>query len=190
MIQIFGFFDVFDLGWCQFMNLLIFGMIIGVVVGVFYLVVKYLIFFFSGGLGGGVMVKDVFGNDVKVMEFLVFYNVGDWVLVQGLKGDLIYIVVQGDDTIVNYGINVVCIYLGCVVFWNVSENKFMCFCYGFQYNVEGKVVCGLVFFFLVLVYVIVIDDDKLVFSIWIEIDFCIDEDFWWVQVQFCYLLSK
>lgn len=63
------------------MNFFIFGIVIGVVFGVFYLVVNYFIFLFSGGFGGGVIVKDVFGNDIIVSEFLVNYNFGEWILV-------------------------------------------------------------------------------------------------------------
>lgn len=63
------------------MNFFIFGIVIGVVLGVFYLVVNYFIFLFSGGVGGGVIVKDVFGNDIIVSDFLVSYNFGEWILV-------------------------------------------------------------------------------------------------------------
>lgn len=158
------------MGCWQFMNLLMFGFVIGVVLGVFYLVVNYFIFFKVVGSGGGISVKDELGNLIIVSGWFFSYFEGDCSLVQGFKGDFIYLIVEGEDVIGSYGINVICIYFGCVVFWNSGVNKFMCFCYGSQYDVIGKVVCGFVFFFLVLVNVSV-ENDNVFVSQWIEIDF-------------------
>jgi len=80
------------------------------------------------------------GNDIVVSEFLATHQPGDRTLAQGLKGDPTYVVVEGDSTLRNYGINAVCTHLGCVVPWNASENKFMCPCHGSQYDETGKVV--------------------------------------------------
>lgn len=34
-----------------------------------------------GGGGGGILVKDVFGNDVVVVEWFKIYGFGDWILI-------------------------------------------------------------------------------------------------------------
>ena len=99
--------DVPDMGRRQFMNLLTFGTIAGVAAGALYPAVKYFIPPSSGGAGGGVTAKDALGNDVVVSEFLGTHNAGDRTLAQGLKGDPTYLVVQGDKTLANYGINAV-----------------------------------------------------------------------------------
>lgn len=171
MTQISGSSDVPDMGRRQFMNLLTFGSITGVALGALYPVVKYFIPPSSGGSGSGLTAKDALGNDVIVSEFLAEHSAGDRTLAQGLKGDPTYIVIQGDDTIANYGINAVCTHLGCVVPWNASENKFICPCHGSQYNDEGKVVRGPAPLSLALVHADVTEDDKLVFSQWTETDF-------------------
>jgi len=179
MTQFSGASDVPDLGRRQFMNLLTFGTITGVAAGALYPVVKYFIPPSSGGAGGGVTAKDALGNDVVVSKFLETHNPGERTLAQGLKGDPTYVVVQGDKTIANYGINAVCTHLGCVVPWNASENKFICPCHGSQYNAEGKVVRGPAPLSLALAHATVTEGDKLVFSPWTEADFRTGEDPWW-----------
>ncbi len=179
MTQISGSSDVPDMGRRQFMNLLTFGSITGVALGALYPVVKYFIPPSSGGSGSGVTAKDALGNDVIISEFLAEHSAGDRTLAQGLKGDPTYIVVKGDDSIANYGINAVCTHLGCVVPWNASENKFMCPCHGSQYNEEGKVVRGPAPLSLALVHADVTEDDKLVFSQWTETDFRTGEKPYW-----------
>jgi len=87
-----------------------------------------------------------------------------------VKCDPTYVVVEGDSTLRNYGINAVCTHLGCVVPWNASENKFMCPCHGSQYDETGKVVRGPAPLSLALANADV-QDDKLVFSKWTETDF-------------------
>ncbi|MGV2827489.1 cytochrome b6-f complex iron-sulfur subunit [Myxosarcina sp. GI1(2024)] len=179
MTQISGSSDVPGMGRRQFVNLLTFGSITGVALGALYPVVKYFIPPSSGGAGSGVTAKDALGNDVIVSEFLAEHNAGDRTLAQGLKGDPTYIVVKGDDTIADYGINAVCTHLGCVVPWNGSENKFICPCHGSQYNEAGKVVRGPAPLSLALAHAEVTEDDKLVFSEWTETDFRTGEDPWW-----------
>ena len=179
MTQISGSSDVPDMGRRQFMNLLTFGSITGVALGALYPVVKYFIPPSSGGSGGGITAKDALGNDVIVSEFLAEHSAGDRTLAQGLKGDPTYIVVKGEDTIANYGINAVCTHLGCVVPWNGNENKFICPCHGSQYNDEGKVVRGPAPLSLALVHADVTEDDKLVFSQWTETDFRTGEKPYW-----------
>lgn len=179
MTQFSGSADVPDVGRRQFMNLLTFGTITGVAAGALYPVVKYFIPPSSGSGSGGVTAKDALGNDIIVSEYLEVHNPGDRNLAQGLKGDPTYLVVQGDKTLANYGINAVCTHLGCVVPWNVSEEKFMCPCHGSQYNAEGKVVRGPAPLSLALAHADVTEEDKVVFSTWTESDFRTGEDPWW-----------
>lgn len=179
MTQISGSSDVPDMGRRQFMNLLTFGSITGVALGALYPVVKYFIPPSSGAAGAGLTAKDALGNDIIVSEFLSTHKAGERTLAQGLKGDPTYIVVKGDDTIADYGINAVCTHLGCVVPWNASENKFICPCHGSQYNDEGKVVRGPAPLSLALVHADVSEDDKLIFSQWTETDFRTGEKPYW-----------
>lgn len=179
MAQISGSSDVPDMGRRQFVNLLTFGSITGVALGALYPVVKYFIPPSSGGAGKGVTAKDALGNDIVASEYLTEHNAGDRSLAQGLKGDPTYIVVEGEDTIANYGINAVCTHLGCVVPWNANENKFICPCHGSQYNEAGKVVRGPAPLSLALVHAEVTEDDKVLFSEWTETDFRTDKDPWW-----------
>ncbi|WP_036486085.1 cytochrome b6-f complex iron-sulfur subunit [Myxosarcina sp. GI1] len=179
MAQVSGSSDVPDMGRRQFVNLLTFGSITGVALGALYPVVKYFIPPSSGGEGQGVTAKDALGNDIIASEYLTEHQAGDRSLSQGLKGDPTYIVVKGDDTIGDYGINAVCTHLGCVVPWNGNENKFICPCHGSQYNDAGKVVRGPAPQSLALVHATVTEDDKIRFTEWTETDFRTDKDPWW-----------
>ncbi|MFB2975116.1 cytochrome b6-f complex iron-sulfur subunit [Microseira sp. BLCC-F43] len=178
MAQLSGSADVPDMGRRQFMNLLTFGTITGTALGGLYPVVKYFIPPASGGAGGGVTAKDALGNDVIASEFVANRNTGDRALAQGLKGDPTYIVVGEDKSIADYGINAVCTHLGCVVPWNIAENKFKCPCHGSQYDSTGKVVRGPAPLSLALVHANV-EDDKVVFTPWTETDFRTGENPWW-----------
>ncbi|MBF2014057.1 MAG: cytochrome b6-f complex iron-sulfur subunit [Nostocales cyanobacterium 94392] len=170
--------DVPDMGRRQFMNLLTFGTVTGVALGVLYPVIKYFIPPSSGGAGGGTTAKNELGDTVVVSEFLDKHNVGDRVLVQGLKGDPTYIVVDSKESVQDYGINAICTHLGCVVPWNIAENKFKCPCHGSQYDATGKVVRGPAPLSLALSHVAV-QDDKMVLTPWTETDFRTDEEPWW-----------
>lgn len=178
MTQASGSADVPNMGRRQFMNLLTFGSATGVALGALYPVVNYFIPPSSGGAGGGTTAKDATGNDVVASEYLASHPAGDRSLVQGLKGDPTYLVVQQDKTLASYGLNAVCTHLGCVVPWNASENKFICPCHGSQYNAEGKVVRGPAPLSLALAHTD-ITDDKVVLSNWEETDFRTNEDPWW-----------
>ncbi|GAC1461490.1 MAG: cytochrome b6-f complex iron-sulfur subunit [Chamaesiphon sp.] len=179
MAQLSGSADVPDMGRRQFMNLLTFGAVTGTALGALYPVINYFIPPSTGGTGGGVTAKDELGNDIVVSKFLDSHTEGDRVLAQGLKGDPTYMVVEDNKAIANYGINAVCTHLGCVVPWNISENKFMCPCHGSQYDSTGKVVRGPAPLSLALVHATVTEDDKLAFTPWKETDFRTGENPWW-----------
>jgi cytochrome b6-f complex iron-sulfur subunit len=179
MAQLSGSSDVPDMGRRQVMNLLTFGTITGTVLGGLYPVVKFFIPPSSGGAGGGLTAKDALGNDIIVSEFLNTHSAGDRTLAQGFKGDPTYIVIQGDKTIADYGINAVCTHLGCVVPWNAAENKFKCPCHGSQYDETGKVVRGPAPLSLALVHASVSENDTVVFTPWKETDFRTGDKPWW-----------
>ncbi|MBE9227380.1 cytochrome b6-f complex iron-sulfur subunit [Phormidium sp. LEGE 05292] len=178
MAQISGSADVPDMGRRQFMNLLTFGTITGTALGALYPVVKYFIPPSKGGAGGGVIAKDALGNSISASEFLATHNPRERSLAQGLKGDPTYIVVTEDKQIADYGINAICTHLGCVVPWNIAENKFKCPCHGSQYDSTGKVVRGPAPLSLALVHAKV-EDDKVSFTPWTETDFRTGEEPWW-----------
>ena len=178
MAQVSGSADVPSMGRRQFMNFLTFGAVTGTALGALYPVVKYFIPPSSGSGGGGVTAKDALGNDIIVSDFLASHKTGERTLAQGLKGDPTYIVVEGEQTIANYGINAVCTHLGCVVPWNSGENKFICPCHGSQYDNTGKVVRGPAPLSLALVHANV-QDDKISFTPWTETDFRTGDDPWW-----------
>jgi len=160
------------------MNLLTFGAITGTALGALYPVVKYFIPPSSGGAGGGVTAKDALGNDVVVNEYLTSHKEGDRSLVQGLKGDPTYLVVE-ESGIGGYAINAVCTHLGCVVPWNASANKFICPCHGSQYDNTGKVVRGPAPLSLALAHADVTEDGKVSLTPWTETDFRTGDNPWW-----------
>lgn len=178
MAQVSGSADVPNMGRRQFMNFLAFGTITGTALGALYPVVKYFIPPAAGGAGGGATAKDAFGNNVIASEFLANRNPGDRSLAQGLKGDPTYIIVSEDKNIEKYGLNAICTHLGCVVPWNIAENKFKCPCHGSQYDDTGKVVRGPAPLSLALAHAEVVDD-KVTLTPWTETDFRTDEAPWW-----------
>jgi len=179
MTQVSGTPDVPDLGRRQFMNLLTLGAAAGAVGGMLYPVIKYFIPPSSGGAGSGVTAKNALGNDVIASQFLDDHKAGERVLVQGLKGDPTYLVVQESGDLESYGINSICTHLGCVVPWNASENKFICPCHGSQYDATGKVVRGPAPLSLALVHADVTEADKVSLTDWSETDFRTGESPWW-----------
>merc|ERR1719335_281675 len=124
------------------MNLVLLG---GAAVPVGWLAGGFIYFFVppgGGGGGAGLVAKDALGDAVTKAGWTGKHQAGDRSLVQGLKGDAHYLIVEGDGSIRNYALNAVCTHLGCVVPWNRAANKFMCPCHGSQYDETGKVVRG------------------------------------------------
>jgi len=172
------------MGRRQFMNLLTFGSVAGVALGALYPVVNYFIPPKAAGSGGGTTAKDAAGNPVTLSGWLGSHKDGDRSLVQGLKGDPTYLVVDGPDFIGDYGINAICTHLGCVVPWNNGAGKFMCPCHGSQYDATGKVVRGPAPLSLALAHVTV-ENDNVFVSQWTETDFRTGDKPWWALSGSC-----
>ena len=161
------------------MNLiLLFG---GALPAVGGLAVPYILFFIprmGGGGGGGLVAKDRAGNDVSKDAWLKDHKPGDYSLVQGLKGDATYLIVD-ENGVKDFGVNAVCTHLGCVVPWNKAANKFMCPCHGSQYDPNGKVVRGPAPLSLALAHINTDDKGLLNFTPWTEEDFRTGLKPWW-----------
>lgn len=150
-------------------------------INVLGLAVPYISFFVPAGSGagaGGLVAKDALGNDVTFEGWLSTHNAGARNLVQGLKGDATYLIVNNDKKIENYALNAVCTHLGCVVPWNQAQNKFICPCHGSQYDATGKVVRGPAPLSLALAHV-EDKDGKVTLTTWGETDFRTGEKPWW-----------
>ena len=160
------------------MNLLTFGTATGVALGALYPVANYFMPLRAGGSGGGTTAKDELGNPVTASGWLETHQTGDRSLIQGLKGDPTYLIVEGDEAIGSFGINAICTHLGCVVPWNNGANKFICPCHGSQYDANGKVVRGPAPLSLALAH-IDIDADNVFVSQWNETDFRTGDKPWW-----------
>ena len=146
------------------------------------LAVPYLAFFVpasSGGGSGGTVAKDALGNDVTVKSWADSHGPGARELVQGLKGDATYLILDEQKVMADYALNAVCTHLGCVVPWNKNENKFMCPCHGSQYNKEGKVVRGPAPLSLALAHRGEDSSGKVILTTWTETDFRTGEAPWW-----------
>ncbi len=170
--------DVPSMGRRQFMNLLTFGSATGVALGALYPVSQYFTPLRAAGGGGGTSAKDELGNPVTASGWLEKHPAGDRSLVQGLKGDPTYLIVDGDSVIGSFGLNAICTHLGCVVPWNSGANKFICPCHGSQYDSNGKVVRGPAPLSLALTNV-GIEEDNVFISQWTETDFRTGEKPWW-----------
>lgn len=129
---------------------------------------------------GGVIAKDALGNSVKKAEYLATHLAGSRELVEGLKGDATYLIVNDDKTDLEYfALNAVCTHLGCVVPWNKAANKFICPCHGSQYAPSGAVVRGPAPLPLALEHVESDESDNVVLKSWKEEDFRTGGDPWW-----------
>merc|ERR1719379_943417 len=100
------------------MNLVLLG---GAALPVGWLAGGFIYFFVppgGGGGGGGLVAKDANGDDVLTKAWAQANPYPGRALVQGLKGDAHYLIVNQDGSLENYAINAVCTHLGCVVPWN------------------------------------------------------------------------
>jgi len=167
-----------DMGRRNMMNALLLGSVAGPLLVLPAVLISFLVPAKSGGGGGGIVAKDALGNDVKVDDWIKAKGPGDRSLVQGLKGDATYLIVNDDKTLEKFGVNAVCTHLGCVVPWNKSANKFCCPCHGSQYDKNGKVVRGPAPLSLALAKRGE-SDGKVTLATWSETDFRTGEKPWW-----------
>ena len=132
----------------------------------------------SGGAGDGIQARDALGNTIKSSSYAKANPYPARGLVQGLKGDPHYLIVNEKGSIENYAINAVCTHLGCVVPWNRAANKYICPCHGSQYDSTGKVVRGPAPLSLALAHCDA-PDDIVTLRPWTETDFRTNEPPWW-----------
>eukprot|EP00899_Mesostigma_viride_P010102 jgi/Mesvir1/19093/Mv12844-RA.1 len=160
------------------MNLLTAGAVAAPFSGVIGAWLYMLVPVHNDGGSGGQAALDANGAAITETSWLATHQPGSYALVQGLKGDATYLVVDSANHIKHFGINAVCTHLGCVVPWNIAENKFMCPCHGSQYDPDGKVVRGPAPLSLALAHAD-IEDGTVVLSPWTEKDFRNGEEPWW-----------
>lgn len=162
------------------LNLIVAGSVGAVSLGVLYPFTYFFVPKSSGGGGGGTIAKDALGNNIKKTEYLDTHFANSRELVQGLRGDATYLIVNNDKTDLEYfALNAVCTHLGCVVPWNKAENKFMCPCHGSQYSPTGAVVRGPAPLPLALEHVEFDEGDNVVLKSWKEEDFRTGSAPWW-----------
>lgn len=132
--------------------------------------------------GGSVGAKalDALGNSILASEWARKHPFPSRALVEGLKGDAHYLIVQEDNSLREYALNAVCTHLGCVVPWNRAANKYICPCHGSQYDTTGKVIRGPAPLSLALAHVAT-SDDVVILNEWKERDFRTDAAPWWVK---------
>lgn len=133
----------------------------------------------SGGGSAGLAAKDALGDDVKSKAWIQKYGAKSYNLVQGLKGDAHYLVVDDNGGLKDFAINAVCTHLGCVVPWNRAAGKFMCPCHGSQYNADGMVIRGPAPLSLALAHVDIDSNDTVNLRPWTETDFRNGNAPWW-----------
>ena len=105
-------------------------LILSVGVSALGLAAPYLSFFVppsesNGGAGGRAIAKDALGNVVTVASWKETHQADTRELVQGLKGDPTYLILNENKIFADYALNAICTHMGCVVPWNKAENKFM-----------------------------------------------------------------
>lgn len=171
--------DVPDMAKRTTMNILLGGSVTGVALGMLYPFTFFFVPKSSGGGAGGVTAKDALGNDLKRADYLASHGPGSRELVQGLRGDATYLIVNDDKDLEFYALNAVCTHLGCVVPWVKAENKFKCPCHGSQYDPTGAVVRGPAPLPLALERVETDDSDNILLKSWKEEDFRTKSAPWW-----------
>lgn len=169
-----------DMNKRNIMNLLLVGAISVPATGILGSWLWFLYPHIKGGAGGGISAKDALGNNVTKAAWIAANGKGSRKLVQGLKGDATYLLVNdtGDD-LESFAVNAVCTHLGCVVPWNPAEKKFMCPCHGSQYDKNGRVVRGPAPLSLALAHVEETPTGDVLLKPWTETDFRTGDAPWW-----------
>jgi cytochrome b6-f complex iron-sulfur subunit len=162
----------------QLLNLIAFGAVTGVAAGALYPALRFLLPPRAAGGSAGVLARDELGSPISASGWLSAHRPGDRSLVQGLKGDPTYLIVQDDHTIGRIGIHAICTHLGCVVPWNAAAGRFNCPCHGSQYDETGMVVRGPAPLSLALSHVQV-ENDQVLLSPWTETDVRDGSRPWW-----------
>lgn len=129
--------------------------------------------------GAGTVAKDKAGNDIYADKWLATHKANDKTLVEGLKGDVYYLLVKEGDQLESFSLNAVCTHLGCVVPWNSAENKFKCPCHGSQYNTQGKVIRGPAPLSLALAETNINENGSIGLKPWKDTDFRTGQAPWW-----------
>ena len=145
------------------------------------LLVGYLDFFAppSSNQGSdGLIATDRNGDEILSNKWISEHPYPGRDLVQGIKGDPYYLITTQDKKLEKFALNAVCTHLGCVVPWNVDENKFMCPCHGSQYDSNGKVVRGPAPLSLKMASVDT-KEDKVILKNWEDEDFRTNQKPWW-----------
>lgn len=172
--------DVPDMAKRNLLNVLVFGSTSVAALAVGGPFVAFFVPVGGGNTGGGLVAKDALGNDIKKQEYIDSHFANSRELVQGLRGDATYLIVNEDKTDLEfYALNAVCTHLGCVVPWNKAENKFKCPCHGSQYAPTGAVVRGPAPLPLALERCEEDESGNVVLKSWKETDFRTGEKPWW-----------
>merc|ERR1711956_160895 len=129
--------------------------------------------------GGGAQVcGDENSNPINLATWVKNHKDNARDLVQGLDGDVTYLV-STPDGIKDFAISAVCTHLGCVVPWVKASNKFCCPCHGSQYDENGKVVRGPAPLSLALAHTVIKEDGTVAGRPWTETDFRTGLKPWW-----------
>lgn len=175
--------DVPDMAKRNTMNLLLGGAVGTAAAGMLYPFAFFFVPKGSGGAGGGTVAKDALGNAVKKDEYLASHATSSRELVQGLRGDATWLIVNdlnGEEKDLEYfALNAVCTHLGCVVPWVPAEKKYKCPCHGSQYSPTGAVIRGPAPLPLALEHVETDDSGNVILKSWKETDFRTGENPWW-----------
>ena len=172
--------DVPDMSKRTTLNIILFGTTSAAVLATGAPFVAFFVPVKSGGTGGGVVARDALGNEVKKQAYIDSHFAGSRELVEGLRGDATYLIVNDDKTDLEYyALNAVCTHLGCVVPWNKAANKFICPCHGSQYAPDGMVVRGPAPLPLALERCEEDENGNVVLKSWKETDFRTKGDPWW-----------
>lgn len=172
--------EVPDMAKRTTMNILLGGTVGGVALGMLYPFTYFFVPRSSGGGAGGLVAKDALGNDVKKSDYLSSHLANSRELVQGLRGDATYLIVNADKSDLEpYALNAVCTHLGCVVPWVAAENKFKCPCHGSQYDPTGAVTRGPAPLPLALEHVETDESGNVLLKSWKETDFRTNDAPWW-----------